>query len=310
MTGQRVVITGGAGFLGSHLCERLLADGYEVTALDCFITGDPKNVAHLEGPNFKLETHNVLQPIYTMDRIDLVMHLASPASPPQYLAKPIETLGTGSVGTKNALDLAKYYDATFVLASSSEVYGDPEVHPQSEDYRGNVSPTGPRSVYDEAKRFSEALTMAYHRTFGVDTRIARIFNTYGPRLAPSDGRVVSNLMIQALKGQPLTIYGTGEQTRSFCYVSDLIEGLRVVAEDGDAEPINLGNPHERSIKDLARNILRITGSSSEIQYRPLPEDDPKRRRPNIARAQELGWEPKVSLEIGLKRTAEYYRTIV
>jgi dTDP-glucose 4,6-dehydratase len=307
---KRVLVTGGAGFLGSHLCERLLGDGAEVICLDNFITGSSANVAHLRGePGFTFVDHNITKPFYPEGAITAVFHLASPASPPAYLANPIHTMKVGSLGTINALGIAKAQGARFFLASTSEVYGDPEVHPQPETYRGSVSTTGPRGVYDEAKRFAEAVTMAYHTDHGVDTRIIRIFNTYGPRLAPSDGRAVSNFIAQALSGEALTIYGDGSQTRSFCYVDDLIDGILLLMDKGDAEPVNVGNPDERSIIEIARLVLELTGADVGIEHRPLPEDDPKVRCPDISLAREkLGWEPKISLREGLERTIAWFRT--
>lgn len=307
---ERVLITGGAGFLGSHLCERLLRAGSEVICLDNFLTGSKANVAHLESERgFSLVEHSITHPYYPEKPVTSVMHLASPASPPMYLANPIHTMKVGSLGTINALGIAKANDASFFLASTSEIYGDPEVRPQPETYRGNVSTTGPRGVYDEAKRFAEAVTMAYHTDHGVDTRIIRIFNTYGPRLAPSDGRAVSNFIAQALSGEPLTIYGDGLQTRSFCYVDDLIDGMLLVLERGDAEPVNLGNPDERSIKEIAELVLELTGADVPIEYRPLPIDDPRVRCPDITVARaKLGWEPKVDLRDGLERTIAWFRT--
>jgi dTDP-glucose 4,6-dehydratase len=305
----RVIVTGGAGFLGSHLCERLLGDGHEVECIDNFLTGSPANVAHLEDdPRFTLVEHDITRPYVPETPPTAVMHLASPASPPAYLANPIHTLKVGSLGTINALGIAKAFGARFFLASTSEIYGDPEVHPQPESYRGNVSTTGPRGVYDEAKRFAEAATMAYHRDHGVDTRIARIFNTYGPRLAPGDGRAVSNFVVQALEGRALTVYGDGSQTRSFCYVDDLVSGFLALMERGGADPVNLGNPDERSILEIAEIVRSATGADVDIEMRPLPEDDPKVRCPDITRArQTLGWEPQVPLERGLERTIEYFR---
>lgn len=307
---KRVLVTGGAGFLGSHLCERLLAAGSEVLCLDNFITGSNSNVAHLQGnPRFTLVEHNIAKPYYPEGAISDVFHLASPASPPAYLANPIHTMKVGSIGTINALGIAKANGARFFLASTSEIYGDPEVSPQPETYRGSVSTTGPRGVYDEAKRFAEAVTMAYHTDHGLDTRIVRIFNTYGPRLAPSDGRAVSNFIAQALSGKTLTIYGDGSQTRSFCYVDDLIEGFLLLMERGDANPVNVGNPDERSIKEIAELVLELTGSDVGIEFTPLPEDDPKVRCPDITLARtRLGWEPKIQLSEGLERTIEWFRT--
>ncbi|HEV3472499.1 MAG TPA: UDP-glucuronic acid decarboxylase family protein, partial [Actinomycetota bacterium] len=285
---MHALVTGGAGFLGSHICERLLADGWTVACIDNFLTGSRANVAHLAGhEDFELVEHDITKPYRPERSVELVAHFASPASPPQYLANPIHTLKVGGLGTLHALGIAKDQRARFVLASTSEVYGDPEVNPQPETYRGSVSTVGPRGVYDEAKRYAEALTMAYHREHGVDTRIARIFNTYGPRLSPADGRAIPNFIAQALAGEPLTVYGDGSQTRSFCYVDDLVAGLMALSERGDAEPTNIGNPDEQTIVDLARLVVELTGSSSRIEHRPLPEDDPKVRRPDIARAQKL-----------------------
>lgn len=278
--------------------------------LDNFLTGTQSNVAHLkEEPRFRLVDHSITKPYYPDQEVTSVMHLASPASPPAYLANPIHTMKVGSIGTINALGIAKAHGARFFLASTSEIYGDPEVRPQPETYRGSVSTTGPRGVYDEAKRFAEAVTMAYHTDHGVDTRIIRIFNTYGPRLAPSDGRAVSNFIAQALSGEPLTIYGDGSQTRSFCYVDDLIDGMLLLMEHGDAEPVNIGNPDERSIREIAELVLELTGADVGIEYQPLPVDDPKVRCPDITLAREkLGWEPKVSLRDGLERTIAWFRT--
>ncbi|CAN5507414.1 SDR family oxidoreductase [soil metagenome] len=307
---ERVLITGGAGFLGSHLCERFLDQGAEVVCLDNYLTGSPSNVAHLVGaPGFTLVEHDVTKPYWPESPPTAVLHFASPASPPAYLANPIHTLKVGGLGTLHALGIAKDSRASFLLASTSEIYGDPEVRPQPESYRGNVSTTGPRGVYDEGKRYAEALTMAYRRGHGVDTRILRIFNTYGPRLAPADGRAVPNFISQALAGEPLTVYGDGSQTRSFCYVDDLIDGILALLASGEPEPVNLGNPDERSILDLANAVLESTGSESEIVFEALPEDDPKVRCPDITRAREiLGWSPKVPLEEGLERTVEWFRT--
>jgi dTDP-glucose 4,6-dehydratase len=281
-----------------------------VICLDNFLTGTQSNVAHLkEEPRFRLVDHSITKPYYPDQEVTSVMHLASPASPPAYLANPIHTMKVGSIGTINALGIAKAHGARFFLASTSEIYGDPEVRPQPETYRGSVSTTGPRGVYDEAKRFAEAVTMAYHTDHGVDTRIIRIFNTYGPRLAPSDGRAVSNFIAQALSGEPLTIYGDGSQTRSFCYVDDLIDGMLLLMEHGDAEPVNIGNPDERSIREIAELVLELTGADVGIEYQPLPVDDPKVRCPDITLAREkLGWEPKVSLRDGLERTIAWFRT--
>jgi dTDP-glucose 4,6-dehydratase len=306
----RVVVTGGAGFLGSHLCDALLARGDEVVALDNLVTGRVANIEHLfETPEFTFVEHDVSTFVWVPDEVDAIMHFASPASPKDYLDMPIQTLKVGSLGTHNCLGLAKAKGARFFLASTSEVYGDPEVHPQTEDYWGNVNPVGPRGVYDEAKRFAEAMTMAYHRYHGIDVRIVRIFNTYGPRMRPADGRVVSNFLWQALHGEPLTIYGDGSQTRSFCFVSDEVAGfLRLL--DGDVTgPVNIGNPGEFTIRELADLVLEITGSDLEITHEPLPVDDPTQRRPDISLAREhLGWEPTVELREGLRRTADWLRT--
>jgi len=309
---MRVLITGAAGFLGSHLCDKFIAEGHEVIGLDNFITGRPDNVAHLSGnPAFRFVKHDICEPTDVDGPLDGVLHFASPASPIDYLKFPVETLKVGSIGTINALDLAKDKKARFFIASTSEIYGDPLMHPQQESYWGNVNPIGPRAVYDEAKRFSEATTMAYHRTFGVDTRIVRIFNTYGPRMRPQDGRVVSNFIVQALSGQPLTIYGDGSQTRSFCYVADEVEGLYRLFMRGDAQPMNVGNPDEYTVKELAEIVIAATGSASEIVYEPLPTDDPKVRRPDIARAKAmLGWEPAVPVREGVARTVEYFRALM
>jgi len=305
---MRVLITGVAGFLGSHLADRFVADGHEVIGLDNLLTGNPDNIAHLlQDGRLQFHRYDVTGFIYVEGELDGVLHFASPASPIDYLKLPIQTLKVGSLGTHKALGLAKAKGARFLLASTSEVYGDPQVHPQPETYWGNVNPVGPRGVYDEAKRFAEALTMAYHRYHGVDTRIVRIFNTYGPRMRIEDGRVVSNFLVQALRGQPLTIYGDGTQTRSFCYVDDLIEGIYRQFHAERTEPVNMGNPSEFSIKELAELVLELTGSDAGIKYEPLPEDDPKVRRPDIAVARELlGWEPEVSLRDGLASTLEYF----
>src|SRR6266702_1715028 len=309
---MRVLITGGAGFIGSHLCDRLIEMGHAVVCLDNLVTGSMDNLAHLLGhKRFSYVQYNVCDYLYVEGPLDAVMHFASPASPQDYLEFPIATLKVGALGTHKALGLAKAKNATFLLASTSEVYGDPLVSPQPEAYWGNVNPISPRGVYDEAKRFAEAMTMAYHRYHGLDTRIVRIFNTFGPRMRPHDGRVVSNFIIQALRGEPLTVYGDGSQTRSFCYVDDLVTGIVLLFERGDADPTNLGNPHEFTVRDLAALVLKLTGSRSEIVERPLPVDDPRVRQPDITRAREvLGWEPQVSLEAGLRRTIEYFRGIV
>ena len=307
---SNVLITGGAGFIGSHLCEHFLSNGGNVVALDNFLTGSRANVAHLiDNPSFRLIEHDITTPYFPDSEPDLVMHFASPASPPQYLANPIHTLKVGSLGAIHSLGIAKAAGARFVMASTSEIYGDPTVSPQPESYWGNVSTIGPRGVYDEAKRFSEAATMAYHRAHGVDTRLVRIFNTYGPRLSPGDGRAIPNFMSQALAGEPITIYGDGSQTRSFCYVDDLVAGIVALIEKGGADPVNLGNPDERTIGELAELIISITGSDSKIEYRPLPQDDPRVRCPDISRARDLlGWAPKVELEDGLGRTLEWFRS--
>jgi len=304
------VVTGGAGFLGSHLIDRLLSEGHRVFAIDNLITGNTANIGHLAGnPDFRFIKHNVSNFIFLPEnKIDYVFHFASPASPIDYLELPIPTLKVGALGTHNTLGLAKDKKATFILASTSECYGDPLVHPQKEDYWGNVNPIGPRGVYDEAKRFAEAMTMAYHRYHKVDTRIVRIFNTYGPRMRLRDGRVVPAFIGQALAGKPLTVFGDGSQTRSFCYVSDLIDGIFRLAMSDFHEPVNIGNPREMTIKQFAEEILRITSAKSKIEYKPLPEDDPKVRQPDITRAKKiLGWEPKVEFEEGIKKTIEYFR---
>ena len=307
---SRVVVAGGAGFLGSHLCDRLIARGDIVVCLDDLSTGTRENVAHLQGHDrFSLVVTDVSEKVELEDAstVDAVCNLASPASPPAYLARPFDTLAAGSEGTRRLLELAREHGARFLMASTSEVYGDPEVHPQVESYRGNVDPTGPRSVYDEAKRFAEALTMAMHRNHGVDVGIARIFNTYGPRLSPGDGRVVSNFIVQALRGEPLTVYGDGSQTRSLCFVDDEITGLLALLDSSLVGPVNIGNPDERSMLDLAHFVLEVTGSPSDIVFEPLPTDDPTRRCPDITLARrELGWEPRIGLREGIERTIEYF----
>jgi dTDP-glucose 4,6-dehydratase len=306
---MRTLITGGAGFIGSHLCERFLAEGHEVVCVDNLITGSLANIEHLRShPRFTFVRHDISQPLALAGPLDNILHFASPASPADYLRHPIQTLKAGALGTHHTLGMAKRSGARFLLASTSEVYGDPEVHPQREDYWGHVNPVGVRGCYDEAKRFAEALTMAYHRVHGVNTRIARIFNTYGPRMRLDDGRVVPNFIGQALRGEELTVYGDGQQTRSFCYIDDLVEGIvRLLACDCH-EPVNLGNPHEVTILDFAREILELSGSSSRIVFRPLPQDDPRQRRPDITRARTLlGWEPRIGRREGLRRTLEYYR---
>jgi dTDP-glucose 4,6-dehydratase len=311
---MRVVITGGAGFLGSHLCERLLSMGHEVICLDNLLTGSIDNISQLLGnERFKFYKHDVTEYIFIGPEIDAVMHFASPASPRDYLELPIQTLKVGALGTHKTLGLAKHKKARFLMASTSETYGDPLVNPQPESYWGNVNPIGLRGVYDEAKRFAEALVMAYHRTHGVDARIARIFNTYGPRMRPHDGRVVSNFIVQALNGDPLTVYGTGEQTRSFCYVDDEVNGLVKLLLAPDTEeihtPVNIGTPHEWTGKEIGQKVLDLTGSKSRIVYEPLPEDDPKVRRPDITRAKALlNWAPEIKLEEGLRRTVAYFKS--
>jgi dTDP-glucose 4,6-dehydratase len=308
----RVVITGGAGFIGSHLCERYLRDGHAVVCVDNFITGRPENIQPLLGhPAFELIQHDVSQPLQVPGPVDLVLHFASPASPVDYLKYPIQTLKVGSLGTHNTLGLAKAKGAAYLLASTSEVYGDPEEHPQRESYWGHVNPIGLRGVYDEAKRFAEAMTMAYHRTHGLKTHIARIFNTYGPRMRLDDGRALPNFMGQALRKEPLTIYGDGTQTRSFCYIDDLVEGIVRLARTGYPEPVNLGNPNEVTIRQFAEEILQLSGSTSGLVFQPLPQDDPRVRRPDITRAKELlGWSPQVERQEGLRRTLEYFRRLV
>jgi dTDP-glucose 4,6-dehydratase len=309
---MRVLITGAAGFLGSHLAERFLDEGHQVVGLDNFITGHPDNIAHLLARDgFEFVRHNISTYTFVAGPLDGVLHFASPASPIDYLELPIQTLKVGALGTHNALGLAKAKGARFFLASTSEVYGDPLVHPQTESYWGNVNPIGPRGVYDEAKRFAEAITMAYHRKHGVDTRIVRIFNTYGPRMRPRDGRVVSNFIVQALTGEPITVYGDGSQTRSFCYVSDEVDGIYRLFMNGDHNPTNIGNPDEYTVKELAEIVVELTCTGSPIVYKPLPEDDPKVRRPDISRARSmLGWNPSVPVREGVARTIEYFRTLV
>ena len=306
---MRAVVTGGAGFLGSHFCDRLLAEGWEVLALDNLVTGDAENVAHLKGNRkFRLESQNVNEPFVVDGEAGYVFHFASPASPPDYLKHGIETLKAGSIGTMRTLELAMAKKARYLLASTSECYGDPEVSPQSESYWGHVNPVGPRSVYDEAKRFAEATTMAYHRYHGLDTRIARIFNTYGPRMRLNDGRVLPNFVFQALSGQSLTIYGDGKQTRSFCYVSDLIEGIYRLSQSDEHHPVNIGNPNEMTICEFAEHIRGHFPKGPAIVHKALPEDDPQQRCPDITKAKMLlSWEPKVSLEEGLRLTLEYFK---
>ena len=304
----RTLVTGGAGFLGSHLCEYLLDKGHEVICMDNLITGSKQNISGIKSGNFRFVNHNVSEFIKLDGDLDYILHFASPASPIDYLELPIQTLKVGAMGTHNALGLAKAKKAVFLLASTSEVYGDPLVHPQPEEYWGNVNPIGPRGVYDEAKRFAEAITMAYHRTHGINTKIVRIFNTYGPRMRIKDGRAIPNFLTQALTGKDLTVYGNGSQTRSFCFVSDLIEGICRLLISEQNEPVNIGNPNEMTIQNLADKILQATGSKSKIIQAPLPEDDPKTRQPNITLAKILlNWEPKVSLDEGLEPTLKYFK---
>jgi dTDP-glucose 4,6-dehydratase len=320
---MRILITGGSGFVGSHLADRFLAEGNQVVVFDNLITGRVDNIEHLFGnENFKFVKQDVTEYLHIAADIQAVVHFASPASPIDYLQLPIQTLKVGSLGTHKALGLAKEKGAKFLLASTSEVYGDPQIHPQPESYWGHVNPVGPRGVYDEAKRFAEAMTMAYHRYHNVDTRIVRIFNTYGPRMRPNDGRVVSNFIVQAINDRPLTLYGDGSQTRSFCFVSDLVEGIfRLLTKEGIGgsdtavsddihQPINIGNPGEFTVLELAQTVLRMTGSNSSIEHNPLPVDDPKVRRPDISRAQQLlDWQPKVPLEAGLAKTIAYFKSL-
>lgn len=312
----RILITGGAGFIGSHLCDRLLADGHEVIAMDNFFTSHPRNIAHLLGhERFRFVKHDVTEYIYVGSPLDAILHLASLPSPVDYLREPIKTLKVGALGTHKALGLARKHRATFLLASTSEVYGDPQVHPQPETYWGNVNPIGPRGVYDESKRFAEAMTMAYHRYHGIDTRIVRIFNTYGPRMRADDGRVVTNFIAQGLRGEPLTVYDDGSRTRSFCYVSDLVEGIVRLLTSNIVEPVNLGNPSEMTVLEFAKVVQRLTGGKSEIVFvTPRDErtkDDPHIRQPDITRARTLlGWEPRVPLEEGLRRTIDYFRGLL
>jgi len=307
----RLVVSGAAGFIGSHLCDRLLAEGHTVIGLDNLLTGSKANLAHLEGnPQFRLTLHDVTQPIEIEGAVDGVLHLASPASPRDYHEHPIETLEAGSLGTRQMLELARRHSARFLLASTSECYGDPLEHPQTETYWGNVNPIGLRSCYDESKRFAEALTMAYHRAYGLRTNIARIFNTYGPRMKLNDGRVVPAFLDQALRGAPLTVFGDGSQTRSFCYITDMVEGLYRLMLSDERYPVNLGNPREMTILEFAQSIRRLTGARLPIQFLPLPEDDPRRRQPDITKARQvLGFEPRVPLEEGLRETVAYFREL-
>jgi len=306
----RYLVTGGAGFIGSHLCESFLGQGHEVLCMDNYSTGAKHNIgAFLKNPRFRFIDHNVSRYIEVPEPLDYILHFASPASPVDYLELPIPTLKVGALGTHNTLGLAKAKGAVYLLASTSEVYGDPLVRPQNEEYWGNVNPIGPRGVYDEAKRFAEAMTMAYHRYHGLDTRIVRIFNTYGPRMRMHDGRVVPNFIMQALQGEPLTVYGQGQQTRSFQYVDDLVDGINKLLATEHHLPVNIGNPYEMTVLEFAEKIIKLTGSKSKIEYKPLPEDDPQVRQPDIAKAKRiLKWEPKVTLEEGLAKTIEYFRT--
>ncbi len=307
----RSLVTGGAGFLGSHLCEYLLNKGHQVIVLDNLLTGNIANIEHLQGENFKFIKQDVTEYLYIAGPVDYVFHFASPASPLDYLQLPIQTLKVGALGTHKALGLAMAKNARFLLASTSEVYGDPMVHPQPEEYWGNVNPVGPRGVYDEAKRFGEALTMAYHRHNEVDTKIVRIFNTYGPRMRPNDGRAIPAFVPQALRNEPITIFGDGSQTRSFCYVSDLIDGIYRLMLSDFHDPVNIGNPHEMTIREMAETIIRLTGSSSKLVSKPLPVDDPKVRQPDITLARKLlGWEPKVDLETGLGKSIAWFREVL
>ena len=305
------MVSGAAGFIGSHMCDRLLSEGHSVVALDSLLTGAMRNIAHLEDEeNFQFIRQDITQPFEIEGPVDQVMHMASPASPKDYLEFPIETLDVGSAGTRRMLELARVKDARFLITSTSESYGDPLVHPQVETYWGNVNPVGPRSCYDESKRFAEAMTMAYHRKFGVRTNIARIFNTYGPRMKLNDGRIVPAFVDQALKGQPMTVFGDGTQTRSFCYVSDMVDGLYRLGQSDEPYPVNIGNPREMTVLEFAEAIRQLTGGTVPVTHRPLPEDDPKQRRPDITKAQRLlGWNPKVNLEDGLKLTLDYFSSI-
>lgn len=309
---MRVLITGAAGFLGSHLVDRFLKEGYEVVGVDNFVTGTRANLAHLDGePRFRLIEHDVSRPLFIEAKLDGVLHFASPASPVDYLELPIQTLKVGGLGTHNTLGLARRHGARYLLASTSEVYGDPGIHPQPESYWGNVNPVGPRGVYDEAKRYAEAMTMAYHRAHGLDTRIVRIFNTYGARMRPGDGRVVSNFIVQGLRGEPMTVYGDGSQTRSFCYVEDEIEGILRLYLSSRVDPTNIGNPDEFTIRELVDLVMEATGSVAAPAFHPLPVDDPAVRRPDISLARrELGWSPTVGLREGLRRTVPYFRELV
>ena len=309
--GKRILITGAAGFLGSHLCDRFIKEGYEVIGMDNLITGDIRNIEHLfKLKNFEFYRHDVSSFVHVPGELDYILHFASPASPIDYLKIPIQTLKVGSLGTHNLLGLAKVKKARILIASTSEVYGDPLVHPQTEDYYGNVNTIGPRGVYDEAKRFQESITMAYHRYHGLETRIVRIFNTYGPRMRLNDGRVIPAFIGQALRGEDLTVFGDGSQTRSFCYVDDQVEGIYRLLLSDYAEPVNIGNPHEITIKDFAEEIIKLTGTTQKIIYKPLPKDDPLQRQPDISRAKQiLGWEPQISRSEGMQRTYEYFQNL-
>jgi len=305
---MRIIITGGAGFLGSHLCDRCLAEGHEVVAVDNFITGSPDNIAHIDSPRFTVRRQNISEGIFIDGPVDFVLHFASPASPVDYLELPIQTLKVGALGTHNALGLARAKGAGLLLASTSEIYGDPLIHPQTEEYWGNVNSIGPRGCYDEAKRFAEALVMAYHRMHGINTKIVRIFNTYGPRMRLRDGRIVPNFVRQALSGEPITIYGDGSQTRSFCFVSDLVDGIYRLMLSGENLPVNIGNPIEFTVLEFAKLVNTVAESNSPLVFEPLPTDDPKQRRPDITRARtQLGWEPKVALEDGLRASLDFFR---
>lgn len=307
----RVLITGGAGFIGSYLCERFLADGHEVICMDNLITGNVDNISHITDKKFSFIHYDVTNYVYIKGSVHYILHFASPASPRDYMEYPIHTLKVGSLGTHKTLGLAREKKARFLLASTSEVYGDPRIHPQNEDYWGNVNPIGPRGVYDEAKRFAEALTMTYSRYHGVDTRIVRIFNTYGPRMRIDDGRAIPTFITQALKGEDITVFGDGRQTRSFCYISDMVEGIYRLLLSDYQYPVNIGNPMEMSVKELAELIIHLTGSKSKIVNKPLPEDDPRIRQPDITRAKEiLGWKPQVDIKEGLKKTIEYFKTVL
>jgi dTDP-glucose 4,6-dehydratase len=307
----RIVVSGAAGFIGSHMCDRLLAEGHKVVALDNFLTGSPRNLEHLKShPHFQFLEQDITKPFEIEGSVESVLNMASPASPKDYLEFPIETLDVGSIGTRNMLELARIKGARFLVTSTSESYGDPQVHPQVETYWGNVNPVGPRSCYDESKRFAEAMTMAYHRKFGLRTNIARIFNTYGPRMKLNDGRIVPAFVDQALKGVPMTVFGDGKQTRSFCYVSDMVDGLYRLSQSDERYPVNLGNPREMTVLEFAESIQQLTGGAIPVVHKPLPEDDPKQRKPDIAKAKRvLDWEPVVNLEDGLKLTIDYFSRI-